>query len=63
MLGRIVKYFNTRQDVYKTISSLLMEIADKDPELRRAAKASFNEDGLTVYIGSQLLSNQFTELG
>lgn len=63
MLGRIVKYFQTRKDVYKTIEGLLQEIADKDPELRRAAKASFNEDGLTVYIGSQLLSNQFTELG
>jgi hypothetical protein len=63
MLGRIVKYFQTRKETYKDIESLLQEIADKDPELRRAAKASFNEDGLTVYIGSQLLSNQFTELG
>lgn len=52
MLGRIVKYFQTRQEVYKTIEGLLQEIADKDPELRRAAKASFNEDGLTVYIGN-----------
>lgn len=52
MLGRIVKYFQTRKDVYKTIEGLLQEIADKDPELRRAAKASFNEDGLTVYIGN-----------
>ena len=45
MLGRIVKYFQTRQEVYKTIEGLLQDIADKDPELRRAAKASFNEDG------------------
>lgn len=52
MLGRIVKYFQTRKEVYKDIESLLQEIADKDPELRRAAKASFNEDGLTVYIGN-----------
>ena len=52
MLGRIVKYFQTRQEVYKTIEGLLQDIADKDPELRRAAKASFNEDGLTVYIGN-----------
>ena len=52
MLGRIVKYFQTRKDVYKTIESLLQEIADREPELRRAAKASFNEDGLTVYIGN-----------
>lgn len=52
MLGRIVKYFQTRQEVYKTIEGLLQEIADRDPELRRAAKASFNEDGLTVYIGN-----------
>lgn len=52
MLGRIVKYFQTRKDVYKTIEGLLQEIADRDPELRRAAKASFNEDGLTVYIGN-----------
>ena len=52
MLGRIVKYFQARQEIYKTISGLLMEIADKDQELRRAAKASFNEDGLTVYIGN-----------
>lgn len=52
MLGRIVKYFQTRKEVYKDIESLLQEIADKDPELRRATKASFNEDGLTVYIGN-----------
>ena len=52
MLGRIVKYFQTRKEVYKDIESLLQDIADKDPELRRAAKASFNEDGLTVYIGN-----------
>ena len=52
MLGRIVKYFQTRKEVYKDIESLLQEIADKEPELRRAAKASFNEDGLTIYIGN-----------
>lgn len=52
MLGRIVKYFQTRKEVYKDIESLLQEIADKDPELRKAAKASFNEDGLTIYIGN-----------
>lgn len=52
MLGRVVKYFQTRQEVYKTISGLLIEIADRDPELRKAAKASFNEDGLTIYIGN-----------
>lgn len=51
MLGRIVKYFQARQEVYKTISNLILEIGDKDQELRKAAKASFNEDGLTIYIG------------
>lgn len=52
MLGRIVKYLQTRKEVYKTISSLILEIGDKEPELRKAARASFSEDGMEVHIGN-----------
>ena len=53
MLGRIVKYFETRKAVYQEINKLLDEIVNSDKRIHRSCFFAYSEDGMEVYVGNQ----------
>lgn len=53
MLGRIVKYFETRKAVYQEINKLLDEIVNSDERIHRSCFFAYSEDGMEVYVGNQ----------
>lgn len=53
MLGRIVKYFETRKAVYQEINKVLDEIIKDDERIHNSCFMAYSEDGMEVYIGNQ----------
>lgn len=51
MLGRIVKYFETRKAVYQEINKVLDQIVDGDEIIHQTCFMAYSEDGMEVYIG------------